>query len=315
MSLKSIRRNIDNWYKLSKRIEYISTSLGACQESDALASSLLVELMANARELAVRVDQCSAALSQIHSRLDEPTPTREGPVQELMGSPTIPTGPLRFYGQFAPQVDAFIYHRYFRSLDIRGVFVECGAFDGVGDSSCKFFEESMGWRGYNFEPLPSAFEKLAVNRPSSVNLNKALSNTVGRQSFKVVHHPQLGLNFGNSSLCHTQAHWQHLADYGCSFSDVEVETTDWKKFVEEYEISHVDLFVLDVEGHEISVLEGMRNCPVLPDLICIEVGHLDFGTLRTLLNQLGYVYDISSHVNAFFVREAQVPLFALRRAG
>lgn len=330
MSLKSIRRNIDNWYKLSKRVESISNNLSACQECDAATSGLLAELNSSTRDLALRVEECSLAISHVQTAFHESVHRQSEPTQskqteslkpncdQLQAVPVesqpTPTESLQFYGQFTPPVDGFIYHRYFRSLDIRGIFVECGAFDGIGDSSCKFFEESMGWKGYNFEPMPTAFEKLAVNRPLSVNLNKALSDRVSREMFKVVHHPQLGLNFGNSSLRHTQAHWQHLADYGCSFSEVEVETTDWRSFVEEHAISHVDLFVLDVEGHEMSVLEGMRNCPVLPDLICIEVGHLDFGTLRTHLHQLGYVYDISSHVNAFFIKESRVPLFALRRA-
>ncbi len=79
------------------------------------------------------------------------------------------------------------------------------------------------------------------------------------------------------------------------------------------QITQVDLLVLDVEGHELSVIAGMRGCHTLPDLICIEVGHIDFGLIRSELYRLGYLYDISSHVNAFFIKNEKLPLFALRR--
>jgi len=52
----------------------------------------------------------------------------------------------------------------------------------------------------------------------------------------------------------------------------------------------------------------------LPDVICIEVGHLDLSEMKTRLGMLGYTYDISSHVNAFFIKTDKLSLFALRVA-
>jgi len=221
---------------------------------------------------------------------------------------------LKFYGQFTPSVDQFIFERYFRDTNIKGVFVECGAFDGLMECSCKFFEESMGWRGFNLEPAPANFKQLQKNRPSSVNLEIGLSNFSGEVDFKHVVSPLLGENFGNGSITHSQDHIQDLQQRGCSFQSVQIQVTTWKCFVEQQNIFHVDLLVLDVEGHELAVLEGMRDCEVLPDLICIEVGHLDLGEIRNRLATLGYTYDISSHVNAFFVKTEKLSLFSLRAA-
>jgi hypothetical protein len=36
----------------------------------------------------------------------------------------------RFYGQFDPPVDRFLFERYFAGSKRPGVFIECGAFDG-----------------------------------------------------------------------------------------------------------------------------------------------------------------------------------------
>lgn len=221
---------------------------------------------------------------------------------------------FKFYGQFDPSVDRFIFERYFPDKNIRGTFVECGAYDGQTECSCKFFEESMGWKGYNVEPVPWIFEQLKANRPHSTNLNFALSNINGQNTFRAVNHPQFGMNCTNGSLEHTPEHNKWLEEIGCDFVDVEVQLRTWRDFVEMEGVRYVDLLVLDVEGHELSVIAGMHGAKVLPDLICIEVGHLDFEVIRLALSDLGYIYDISSHVNAFFVKASAVNLFAMRRA-
>lgn len=219
----------------------------------------------------------------------------------------------KFYGQFEPSVDRFIFERYFPDENIKGIFVECGAYDGLTECSCKFFEETMGWKGYNLEPVPWIFEKLRTNRPHSTNLNFALSNTAGETNFKAVDHPQYGTDCTNGSLTHTAKHNEWLVENGCQFIEVPVKLLTWRDLIQQEAIAHIDLLVLDVEGHELFVLEGMKDCAVLPDVICIEIGHLDFNGIRETLKELGYVYDISSHVNAFFVKQELLPLFTLRR--
>ncbi|OWF80734.1 hypothetical protein B4903_08675, partial [Yersinia frederiksenii] len=219
----------------------------------------------------------------------------------------------KFYGQFEPSVDRFIFERYFPDENIKGTFVECGAFDGLTECSCKFFEESMDWKGYNFEPTPWIYDQLCTNRPNSTNLNFALSSEIGEATFKAVDHPDFGIQCTNGSLKHTEEHAKWLKDTGCELIDVIVKTRTWRDFIEGENVQHVDLFVLDVEGHELSVIEGMNGALVLPDIICIEIGHLNFDRIRSKLQELGYTYDISSHVNAFFIKTEKLALFALRK--
>lgn len=219
---------------------------------------------------------------------------------------------LQFYGQFDPPVDRFIFERYFPDVGIKGVFVECGAFDGLTECSCKFFEESMGWKAFNIEPVPWIFQQLCANRPNSVNINRALSNKSGKATFQAVQHPHSGVDCTNGSLQHTEGHKAILDELGCKLVPVEVELFTWNDFVRENAVERVDLLVLDVEGHELLVIEGMHGCAVLPDVICVEVGHLGSVQVVTALQALGYSYDISSHVNAFFVRNDRLPLFSMR---
>jgi FkbM family methyltransferase len=217
----------------------------------------------------------------------------------------------KFYGQFFPQVDKFIYERYFFQNGIKGFFIECGACGGEMESSCKFFEETLGWDGLNIEASKVNFDVLKENRPKSRNLMLGLSDHDGVLTFRHAVHPKY-LEFGNGSFEHTPEHMKSLQNDGCTFEEFEVEVITWRSLISRENIKFVDLFVLDVEGYELKVLDGMFGCPVLPDIICIEVGHLCFQDIREKLCNLGYSYDISSHVNAFFVKNEKLPLFAIR---
>ena len=221
---------------------------------------------------------------------------------------------MQFYGQFETPVDRFIFERYFRDTGIMGTFVECGAFDGLTECSCNFFEETMGWSGYNLEPVPWIFEKLKANRPNSRNLNFGLSETTGVVKFQSVVHPQFGRDTTIGSIAHTPHTRDFLLGQGCTFEEIAVQVLCWRDFIGQEDITEIDLMVLDVEGHELAVLAAMNGARVMPKLICVEFGHIGFAALRSLMNALGYEYDIHSYANAYFIRRDALPLFALRAA-
>jgi FkbM family methyltransferase len=210
---------------------------------------------------------------------------------------------MKFYGQFDPPVDKLLYEHYFQNYTRPGFFIECGAFDGITECSCKFFEETLNWTGINIEPSPPIFRQLEINRPESKNLNIALSNSKGSALFHQVIHPEYGELCSNSSLCHTSSHHQWLVDIGCTFKDYQVQTITWTDLIKNFRIPSVDLFVLDVEGAEREVIQGMKKSRVLPRIFCIEHGHCNYpNELQDLLHPFGYRYDFSSDVNSFFVQ-------------
>lgn len=211
---------------------------------------------------------------------------------------------MKFYGQFSVPVDEFIYERYFKNdkRENAGFFIECGAFDGLTECSCKFFEETLGWKGINVEASPPVYKKLTENRPDSMNVNIALSNKIGKAMFKHAIHPQLGEMFGNGSLCHGKEHIKELLDKHCSFKDYEVDVIRYSDLIKRNNIKAVDLFVLDVEGNELNVIESMKNCSVLPEVFVLEHGQLDQSEIIRAVEELGYDYDTKSYVNSFFVK-------------
>ena len=209
-----------------------------------------------------------------------------------------------YYGQ--SEQDRFIHERYF--LDKRnGISIECGAFDGVMESATYFFEESMGWSAINIEASPPIYNMLDSNRKKSININKGLSNKKGNLIFNHAIHPQHGVKFGNGSFNHKESHIDILKMENCTFESYEVETIPYRDLIDvimdqNFNGRTVDLFVLDVEGFEVEVLDGMVGSKYFPNIFCIEYPHVGLDKLQEILVDLGYRFDTINETNAYFIK-------------
>ena len=211
----------------------------------------------------------------------------------------------KFYGQL--NQDEFIYERYFKNSQ-KGISIECGAFDGIMESSTYFFEESLGWQTINIEASPPIYEMLKNNRKNSININKGLSNKKSKLIFEHAIHPVHGVKFGNGSFNYKSPHKQQLESENCVFEKYEVETITYKELIdplmdENYNRSEINLFVLDVEGLEMEVLLGMIGSKYLPKVMCIEYPHVGLNNLKDFLNNLDYNFDTVKHNNAYFLKK------------
>lgn len=206
---------------------------------------------------------------------------------------------MRYYGQWNPPVDKWIHEHFFPDLK-SGFFIEAGASDGVTENSCKFFEEYYNWEGINIEPDKYNYNSLCINRPLSLNLNVGLSDKEEDVTFDKAIHPIRGQRFGNGSIKHDLAHKQALINDGCTFEQYSIHTITYTQLIEQYSIDKVDLMVLDVEGHELAALRGMKPCPVKPSIMCVEHGVLGLPILNPAMSDLGYKYVNSSFNNSFY---------------
>jgi FkbM family methyltransferase len=198
----------------------------------------------------------------------------------------------RFYGQFRPPVDQLLYEHYFRD-HVEGTFIEAGAHDGVSYSSCKFFEEFLGWRGFNLEPSTPLFEHLVNNRPLATNVHVALSDRAGTAALRTRHDHSFG---GTLRDVRGDARFQ--------VEMAGIRTLTYAGLIDEYAIATVDLCVLDVEGHELEVLDGMRECATLPRVLVVEHSLVPFREICRRVAPLGYQCDFRRRVNSYFSRPA-----------
>jgi FkbM family methyltransferase len=212
---------------------------------------------------------------------------------------------MKYYGQFDPPVDKFLHERYFFQSGKPGTLIECGAFDGVYESSCNFFEETLHWRAINIEPDPEIFASLSSKRPKATNLQLALSNKNDMATYTHVNYPGYDL-CTNGSLQHLPTHKEALDSSGCDYKEYQVETKTYRDLIDSLNIENIDLMVLDVEGHELSVIDGMVGARCLPRILCVEHGHLGSKVLNRKLRAIGYVFDTISHVNSFYVHRSSI---------
>jgi len=210
----------------------------------------------------------------------------------------------KFYGQNLQ--DKFIFERYFRNKKY-GVSIECGSFDGVSESSTKFFEDYMNWSTINIEIYPDIFEKLKNNRPNSINLSIGLSDNNDKKIFTHAIHPLYGKNFGNGSIEHIEDHKKELIRQNCTFENFYVNCDTYRNIIDnimqnEINKDSVDLFVLDVEGYELNVINGMVGSKFLPKILCVEYPLVGLDKLNSMLINLGYTFDTINFNNAFYIK-------------
>lgn len=209
---------------------------------------------------------------------------------------------MKFYGQFNPPVDQILYDKYFKNVK-NGISIEAGAFDGLLENSTRFFEEELGWKTINIEPLSHIFDKLVKNRSNSINLNVALSDAQGIKTIRVYDIHTYGIYNTNASITHTPEHKSLLEKMSCNkYIEQSIKTMTYTELINQLDINHLDLFVLDVEGHETAVINGMKNCNVLPDIFVIEHGHRHVEYFQPFLDNLNakYKLDYVHEVNSFY---------------
>ena len=144
-----------------------------------------------------------------------------------------------------------------------GVFVECGANDGLFMNNTSTLEFKRGWTGLLVEPSPSAFAACIKNRPNSIVLNYALVS-------KDYPFPSITGDFDG----HPMSSVNGKRRFNSSPSDVTVMATTLSKLLEICNITKIDLFSLDVEGYELEVLRGLDFNIWHPTYILLEVNHL-----------------------------------------
>jgi FkbM family methyltransferase len=132
-----------------------------------------------------------------------------------------------------------------------GICVEVGAHDGVDLSNTYYFER-LGWRRILVEPNPAVWPLIRQSRPRAVLFECAASV---RESQMILH---VGLGEGSDVLSSLDpAGIERLRQHGAQIGEVPVGTRRLDDMLEECQAERLDFVSIDVEGHELTVLEGL----------------------------------------------------------
>jgi len=149
-----------------------------------------------------------------------------------------------------------------------------------------YFETYKNWRGLLIEAIPELFEKCKNNRPNNIVENYALVP---------FNYPD---NFVNMQYCNLMSFVEgampsdiaanHLKD-GCKIQNIgtyqlKVPAITLTELLDKHHISNIDLLSLDVEGFELSVLQGIDFTKYKPKFMLIEVRNKDRQSIDNFLS-------------------------------
>lgn len=160
-----------------------------------------------------------------------------------------------------------------------GVFIEAGANDGIEQSNTCFFERNKNWKGLLVEPNPIKCSMCKTNRPNSIVENFAL---VGfNYNKKTIPGDFLNTGHGDSLMAMVIDDGDYQdediifrREYRINNNPiVEVPAITLSELLKKHNIFQIDFFSLDVEGYELSVLNGLDFSLFRPKYILIETAN------------------------------------------
>jgi len=191
-----------------------------------------------------------------------------------------------------------------------GTFVEIGAYDGEGFSNTSFLAD-QGWRGIYVEPVTERCTTVRLRHwLNSVTVEPvAASNTEGSCEIRVM--DALTTLDAETADAYTRIGWGRKRASRATTRTIRLERLD--TLLARNAVEHdFELMVVDVEGHELPVIEALAASPWRPRVLVVELvdTHADFAAFgplqlnarkaREAILALGYAPVYIDEVNTVF---------------
>ena len=186
---------------------------------------------------------------------------------------------------------------------IGGTYLECGANDGKTDSISYYFENKGLWSGYLIEPQAELMNKCKQNRSSSnIFIQKGLGNKNEKKDLTI---PIDNLDNASLSLSKEHINELHRLGYGVEFRKEKIDIISYTSLIKNYNITHLDLAIIDVEGFENKILSSIMKSEVLPDVLVVETDWSDTNELIQIVESKYYIFEKFKHDIVFIKNEAE----------
>lgn len=180
--------------------------------------------------------------------------------------------------------DIYLYETFFYGKS-NGIILESGALDGYRFSTTYMFDKMFNWTSIHIEGSLDNFEKLAQNRPDCINMNVALCEK--NRTLHYLSHRGGAVSGIKEFMDVTMLKWRYSNSN--QYNETEVPCVTLESAMTKIGVSHVDIWVLDVEGGELSVLRGVNFDTFQADVILMETTSLSWRRAVNFLKVRDYV--------------------------
>jgi FkbM family methyltransferase len=211
-----------------------------------------------------------------------------------------------YYSQFG---EDHLLAEFFRNKP-SGLCVEVGANDGINGSTTLYFE-SLGWNCILVEPNPALCEAISKFRTAQL-FSCAASNNIGVVVLHVVGGAEHADGMSTISA-DEQSHRSFMA-HGFTSTPITVKTNLLDNILTEAGVdSPIDFISIDVEGHELQVLQGLSLNRWKPRLLLIEDNSaFDDAVITKYMRTYGYRRFKRTGVNDWYAHISDKEAHTLR---
>jgi FkbM family methyltransferase len=190
----------------------------------------------------------------------------------------------------------------FFNKSYKGKFVDIGCFHPTRHNNT-FTMYKNGWSGINIDLNPLTIDLFNFIRSKDININAAISDNEENKTLYFVDelNTQNTLEFNHISFLKNH---HNLKEEEISRQTIKTRRLD--KILDSYNFNDIDFMNIDVEGHELNILNSIDFLKYKIKFICIEmINHNDQAKiinkkLNEILERNGYILEKKVNFNFIF---------------
>ncbi len=163
-----------------------------------------------------------------------------------------------------------------------------------------------GWSGMNIDLNPLTIELFDFMRPRDININSGVSDTEIEKKLYFIDELNTQNTLDKNQLNFLKNH-HNVKD--SEILEKKIKTRNLNNILDDYKFYNIDFMNLDIEGHELKVLETLNFSKINIKYLCIEmIEHnkesiLNNGKIKNLLSRNNFKLIKNFDFNYIYKKE------------
>ena len=151
--------------------------------------------------------------------------------------------------------------------DYKGKYLDLGCFHPTKHNNTNILYKN-GWRGINIDLNPLTIELFNFMRPHDINLNVAISDNETEKNLYFIDELNTQNTLDENQLFFLKKHHNVKEE---EIIKRRIKTKKLDSILTEYNFNKIDFMNIDIEGHELNVIETIDFKKIKIRYICIEM--------------------------------------------